>query len=463
MGGAGGGPAGVGRAVDSRAPPLGCPLVLATPRPPGSPPTAGGLSLSPFRARRFAVPTERLGALLSPPYDVIDDEQRAALLERDPDNVVSVILPRSADDDSDPYQAAAAQLSRWIDPGRAGGPLLALDPEPALYVYDMRSSLGVTRGILGAVELRDPAEGVILPHEDVMAGPVADRLALMQATDANLEPIYLVYPGGGATSALVASVDHQQPLAMATTGDGIEHRLWAVTAQSAQTAVSADLGEHTAVIADGHHRYATYRELQRQRREQRGPGPWDRGLALLVDTSAYGARVEAIHRVVRQLDLATAQARLRQAPGPALRLTPVADLSDGMQRLGQLPDQGPTAVVVASQDGAVLVEGLTAQVAGPGSNLDVIAVHTDLIERRWAVNDTVDTVGYAHDVAEALSQAERQNGVAVLLRATPVQAVMDVARAGGRMPRKSTLFVPKPASGLVIRRFADDGSDQPRR
>jgi uncharacterized protein (DUF1015 family) len=36
-----------------------------------------------------------------------------------------------------------------------------------------------------------------------------------------------------------------------------------------------------------------------------------------------------------------------------------------------------------------------------------------------------------------------------------VQSVAQVAAAGARMPRKSTLFTPKPASGLVIRRFAD--------
>ena len=57
-------------------------------------------------------------------------------------------------------------------------------------------------GCSGAVELRDPADGVILPHENTMAGPVADRLAVMTATEANLEPIYLVYDGGGAASEL---------------------------------------------------------------------------------------------------------------------------------------------------------------------------------------------------------------------------------------------------------------------
>ena len=72
---------------------------------------------------------------------------------------------------------------------------LAVDDVPALYVYEMRTHDQpaepgtVTRGLVGAVELRDPADGVILPHENTMSGPVSDRLALMTATEANLEPI----------------------------------------------------------------------------------------------------------------------------------------------------------------------------------------------------------------------------------------------------------------------------------
>lgn len=421
------------------------------------PAATSGLSLAPFRARRYA-DSDRLADLLSPPYDVIDDVERADLVSRDPRNVVTVILPRT-DDGSDPYAGAAATLTRWSAPGP--GNVLVLDEQPALYVYEMASAHGTTRGIVGAVELRDPAEGVILPHENVMAGPVADRLALMEATDANLEPIYLVYPGGGATSALVAAVDDPaggaRELATVTTFDGVTHRLWAVTDPQAHADVAADLAGHTAVIADGHHRYATYRELQARRRAERGAGPWDRGLTLLVDTSTYGAQVEAIHRVLPGIELAEATRRLDAGTdAPAISVTAVDDPHDALRRLEQgSTDPDGTSVVLVDASGAVVVSGLRSPTDELGSDLDVVAVHRDLIERRLGLADTVDTVRYAHDVDEALALARETHGVAVLLRPTPVDAVMDVARAGGRMPRKSTLFVPKPASGLLLRRFED--------
>ncbi len=77
--------------------------------------------------------------------------------------------------------------------------------------------------------------------------------------------------------------------------------------------------------------------------------------------------------------------------------------------------------------------------------------------RSGSSTDTVDTVDYAHSVTEALAAARGRGGTAVLLRPTPVAAVAAVAAAGARMPRKSTLFTPKPASGLLMRRFCDDG------
>ena len=51
------------------------------------------------------------------------------------------------------------------------------------------------RGLIGAIRLVPPEARIVLPHEDVSAGPVAGRLALMEATQANLEPIFLLYDG----------------------------------------------------------------------------------------------------------------------------------------------------------------------------------------------------------------------------------------------------------------------------
>lgn len=419
----------------------------------GAPHPPGGLSLAPFRGLRPAVDADRLARVLCPPYDVIDAEARRRLLETDPLNAVAIILP---DPTPQGYAEAASELDRRLEQGT-----YATDADAALYVYEMRDRSGhVTRGLLGAVELRDPADGVILPHENTMAGPVADRLEVMTSTGTDLEPIYLVYDGGGAGSALVRSMDTRSPLAEASTEDGVTHRLWAVTDAAEHAAVATDLSGRHALIADGHHRYATYRERQRLRRAADGDGPWDRGLALLVDSSDYGPQVHAIHRVLPGLALDDAITRIGESalledvtPNGAGPVEAPAD--DGADAFTAVLTDGTRAVRVIDTAGR-LKQAATRDGEAPAlAELDVTVLHRGLVESVWGLADDVETVGYAHSVGEAVDAARRAGGIAVLLRATPVGAVAAVAAEGARMPRKSTLFTPKPASGLVMRRLVD--------
>ncbi|MGH3156857.1 MAG: DUF1015 domain-containing protein, partial [Streptosporangiaceae bacterium] len=274
------------------------------------------LSLEPFRAVRYRPDrVSGIAEVTSPPYDVIGSAAVDRLLAADPYNVVRLILPRS-----DPAESVTA-LKEWLADG-----VLAQDPEPALYAYEQRETGGrvLQRGLIGGVGLSPVQDGVVLPHEDVMPGPVAGRLQLMEAVRANLEPIFLLYDGavtlgagtqgggtqGGGTqgggSAATALVDHvattRTPLVDVTTEDGLTHRLWAITGASELAAIAADLAPRHALIADGHHRYAAYLELQALLNATgAGQGPWDQGLALLVDSAAYPPRIDPIHRVIPAL------------------------------------------------------------------------------------------------------------------------------------------------------------------
>jgi uncharacterized protein (DUF1015 family) len=424
--------------------------------PPASIPEPEGLSLAPFRALRYAgVSGTELARLTSPPYDVIDADEQRALEERDPHNVVRLILPR--DETGSPgsgYRLAADRLREWRNTG-----VLRPDAEPALYVYEMADGSARTRGLVGAVGLARPEANIVLPHENTMAGPVADRLALTAATAANLEPIYLVYAGGGAATQVVSSFDGAEPL-VSTSIDGVDHRLWALTDPGALKEVAADLLPRRATIADGHHRYATYlRHQADQHAAGAGRGPWDRGLALLVDASAYGPQVHAIHRVVPGLALADAVTR-------ASRGFAAADVAGGPEAaLPALAAAGPGSFLLTDGDRWVLLTApaasdlgaaLPAERSAAWRGLDVTIAHRYLIDRLWQLEDHEDVVGFEHSVPDAVKAARAGAGTALLLNPTPVEGVVAVAAAGERMPRKSTLFTPKPRTGLLVRAYADE-------
>ncbi|HXP54321.1 MAG TPA: DUF1015 domain-containing protein, partial [Streptosporangiaceae bacterium] len=319
------------------------------------PARSSGLALAPFRAVRFDPDrVSGLADVTSPPYDVIGPATVARLLAAEPHNVVRLILPGAGTPQPprgpQASALAAAQLRDWLGAG-----VLRPDAEPALYVYEQADgSEVVQRGLIGALRLVPPGAPSVLPHEDVMPGPVEGRRELMATTQANLEPIFLLYDGaagGGSAAAKTATtlVDEvagsRAPLLTAITDDGTRHRIWAVTDPAEHAAVAEDLAARTALIADGHHRYAAYLKLQEQARGAgRGAGPWDFGLAFLVDSAAYPPRIGAIHRVIpgltpgRAVEMAKGAMRVQ-------RLAP-ATSSDGalaaaVAALGQAGRSGP--------------------------------------------------------------------------------------------------------------------------
>ncbi|MFE4922794.1 DUF1015 domain-containing protein [Streptomyces sp. NPDC056661] len=420
-------------------------------------PADQGLRLIPFRGLRY-VP-ERVGSLAavtSPPYDVVVRPDGLHHLESaDPYNIVRLILPQ-ADTAAARNEQAAETLNRWLDEG-----ILAPEPEPALYVYEQRNGDVLQRGIVGALALSAPADGIVLPHEDVMAHVVEDRADLMRTTAAHLEPLLLTYRSEGHPTGATAVIErtiHRPPLLATTTEDGYCHRLWAVTDPADRSEIETDLARHQALIADGHHRWATYLRLQQ---EHTVPGPWDFGLVLLVDTARYPLRVRAIHRLLHRLPVADALAalngafRIRDIEGPL----PVA-----LDALAETAAEGNAFLLagdgrfhlVDRPDKELLARTVPADRPPAWRALDATVLHATLLDHVWQIPDTPEHIAYIHDTEAAVDQAERHNATAVLMHPVREEVVRDLARQGVTMPRKSTSFGPKPASGLVLRSLTLD-------
>jgi uncharacterized protein (DUF1015 family) len=416
-----------------------------------------------------------------------------------PYNIVGLTLPALDLDPRAAGQIAAARLRDWLDEG-----VLAADGSPALYVYEQRGTGFVQRGLIGLVRVGTTA---IHAHEDVMPGPVAGRRELMAAVHGNLEPILLVYNGGagsgtgagghggtagpvsgsaaaggadgpsgapaGAVSATSRLVDltaeERTPLACTVTDDGVTHRVWALTDPAEQADVAADLAARTALIADGHHRYAAYDELRASiRATGQGDGPWDYGLAFLVDADAYPLRLGPIHRVIPHLDPAEAASLAAQAftvtelpaTGAGLGFGP-EQLADALGRLADMGRHG-TAFLLAGRgglrlishpDAGALAEAMPSDASSRWQALDASVMQELLLARLWLIKDNERDVLISHDADEAVRLAVETGGTAVLCNPMELAAVMELAAHGERVPRKSTSFGPKPRTGLVLRTF----------
>jgi uncharacterized protein (DUF1015 family) len=406
--------------------------------------------VSAFRGERYAA-RATLSRLIAPPYDVIDAAERTRFAALDEHNIVHIMLPEAPPGRTpdDRYAIAAELVASW----RAGG-VLTRDAEPALYVMAQEFSLPTgerctRRGVFAAAKAEGYGPLRIRPHERTHAGPKADRLALLRATQTNIESIFLLAPDRDRVLAnAVAEVSQGKPDATAELG-GVGIGLWIVRDPSRFPLPASPL-----YIADGHHRYETASAYALENRAA------DRVLALIVSARDPGLVVLPTHRVIfgagRDID------RMLPRWRDWFDVQPVPSGVDPAHHLASL-GRDQTACLVADRThfmalvlrpgaGAVIdrLPSLAQSVAV--RDLDVARIESFVVREILGASTSTPIVRYVADANEAL-RLVRQGGaaVAVLLNPTKVEQVFAVADAGDVMPPKSTYFVPKVPSGLVLR------------
>ncbi len=262
--------------------------------------------VSPFRAVRYDV--ARVGTLsdvVAPPYDVIDSALQDRLYEASPYNVIRLELNRAEPSDlgmDERYQRAARLLREWLRSGT-----LRQDDHVALYVYhqtfDVEGQSHTRKGFLARVRLEPIGQGKIYPHEQTLAGPKADRLALYHATGFNLSPVFGLYPDPEEqVQRVIENAMRDRTPLVATDHLGVENRLWIVEDQETHTAVTGLMAAKPVFIADGHHRYETalkYRdEIEAAGQSLGHDDPSQFCLMMFVGMSDPGLLILPTHRLV---------------------------------------------------------------------------------------------------------------------------------------------------------------------
>ncbi len=393
----------------------------------------------PFRGLRY---DERvagpLGALISPPYDVISPEQREALLARDPRSFVRIELPEPTPEG---HAVASDRLREWRHDGT-----LRAEPRPAVYLDEHSFVIGTQRvtrtELIVALRLYEPSAGVVLPHERTFPKAKAERLELLRATRANTSPVFGMFDDRGAIAALRAV----RPSATASTQLGDEeHRLAVIDDARAIQTLREALAGRRVYIADGHHRYETALTYADERGAADG-APERHVLAALCALDDPGLRIFATHRVVRGGDAAIDAAVARSFDATEVP-------RDAVDALVPSPSGG-----VSAGSGIVLARGGHFLRLEPRGDADLsslppswrtlpVAIAEQLLVKPLPASAQVS---YEHDTAAAIA-ASRAGATAVLLRAVDPATLRAVADSGERMPQKTTYFYPKVPAGLVVR------------
>lgn len=337
---------------------------------------------------------------------------------------------------ADPYRLAGDKLRSWISGG-----VLVIDEVSSLTLYRMSfvDSLGTRRstvGVLGALEVVDEGAGGVLPHERTTTKAKTDRLELTRATDTNMSPIWGLSLATGLSAKLQAK---GEPCGSVTDTEGVVHSVERVSDPTRLTDITACISAQPVVIADGHHRYAVSRTFRNETRQRthRSDNAAELTLAYINELVDDQLSVAAIHRLYSNISFDN----LRTALAASFEVEVAGVLSDTTLR--QMNEIGALCLLHPDRT----ISWLRPK---PHAFVGVRQLDSALLEH--ALSTTPHTVGYQHGIDEVVGELSKNRATAaVLIRPVSVADIRRTATEGLLMPPKSTFFIPKLRTGLVLR------------
>lgn len=441
------------------------------------------MELRPFRGIFYnPIHLDDVFAVLSPPYDVISPSEQEMYYQRHQHNVVRLILGRDEAGDTpqdNRYTRAAHYLQTWLQRG-----VLRRDAQPAMYLCaeEHRRPDGTTlerHGLIALCRLEPFERGIVLPHEETSPVPKRMLFELRSAVEANLSQIFALYDDNTGKLREIFAAQRQQPADLRFhDSDRMLHQVWRIGESSALHEIQRLMADRWALVADGHHRYETCLEYQRQRRQSTpdwtGEEWFNFAMMYLTDIHDPGLTILPTHRLLRGLAeplVAQLPERLRQAC--QVEAVPFQGQADRQKQVRQLMQEmygrGESGHVIGLYTGGETFWLLTYDGSSTGlqrndpnrahvaNTLDVSLLHEILLEKVLGMKIQEADILYTQDDMTAVDLVARQEyQVAFLLNPTKVEQVMQYAKAGRRMPRKSTYFFPKLLTGIVIHKEVGD-------
>lgn len=435
-------------------------------------------TIKPFKGLRYNI--EKVSGLehvVTPPYDIISDEEQKAYYDKHPNNVIRLEYGAEYETDSEldnRYTRAAAFLRSWIDDG-----VLQFEDKECLYLYEQRFSfLGqelTYRGFVTLTQLEEFSKGVILPHEETLSKAKTDRLNLMTATHANFSQIYCLYMDEtGKIRSMMEQITKSPADISFTAENDILQNVWIVRDDAVIAAVQAEFADKQLFIADGHHRYETALNFRNKMREENPD--WKESdlfnyvMMMLVDMDDPGLVVFPTHRLVNNVKIDEVMAvsllkddfdidKIIVDSKTSMLCDAIAkDLVALKEKKGFALYFGGEYYYRLSLNDASVMEKYLPDKSEAYRNLDVTILHTLVLDKIYGI-DTENLANqknltYTRDPIEAIEAV--QNGsqqCAFLLNATKVREIKDVSLAGEKMPQKSTYFYPKLITGIVMNKF----------
>ena len=425
----------------------------------------------PFRGLRYnPEKISNLASVVTPPYDIIDESAQARYYAENPANVIrlelGLIFPQDSSSNNR-YTRAAQYLEKWQE-----DQTLLAEEKAALYLYqqefNFRGEKVVRTGFVCGLKLEPYEKGNILPHEETLSKPKADRLQLMRATNSNFSSIFGLYSDEQkeAEQLLLAEVKEQAPDINIIDEAGETHKIWMIKNEELIERIVALLADRPVYIADGHHRYETALEYYHEMKEQ-GLQGYDYVMATLVNVFDEGLVVLPTHRLVGNIPGFKLDAFMnRLADLFEIELYKDKNIGAFMQELESRGKKHRVFGMYSGKDIFFLElknpeqasKLLPDNKSAAWEKLDVALLDNIILDQLLGINDqkrrSQENLAYTRSEEWLMEQIDNRNyQLGFLLNPTRVEEIIAVAQARDKMPQKSTYFYPKLITGLIINKM----------
>ncbi len=436
----------------------------------------------PFKGLRYNTNKfTDLAKVTAPPYDIISPDEQDTLYNLSDNNIVRIDFGKEFSDDNDTnnrYTRAGEALSKWIADND-----LIFEDAPAFYIYEQIFDLPNTdsrnsfKGIISAVELEEFSKKIILPHEETISKAKTDRLNLMRTTGANISQIYSLYlDDDKSVHAVISEQSAREPDIHFTTPDGIIQNIWIIKDISVTQKITALFENKQLFIADGHHRYETALNYQREYRSNHdcpnGLQSYDTVMMMLVSMDDDGLFVFPTHRMLKNIkdfdETLIVSLLTNYFTTSKIHFTEGDYAEIITERLKQTTDEKLFALYTGEdyyyllklKDISVMKKEIP-NMPDAYRHLDVTVLHTLILEKHFGIDKEnmaqQKNLVYTRSAHEAISAVRSGDFCcSFIINPTKVSEIKEVSLAGEKMPQKSTYFWPKLVTGIVMHKFSQN-------
>jgi uncharacterized protein (DUF1015 family) len=415
--------------------------------------------IRPFNAIFYNKNKVNLDNVIMPPYDIIRDVEQ--YYSRDPYNIIRIDKGREETSDSagcNKYTRAKEIMDKWLAEN-----VLLKEEKEHLYVYVQDYFLdGDKRQMLGfyaTIKLEEFDKKIILPHERTHSGPKMDRLELMRCTRANTSPILTYfYDSKQVVNSILLKNINKKPFLEASMGKNLMCKLWKIEKEKDIETITGFLKDKQLFIADGHHRYETainFRNEMMEKSALKGESRYDYIMAVLIDVEHAGITILPTHRMFKDFpDFSIYSDNVKKYF--------YVSKADEMEFKNEMQKNDEKKIGIANKRGFYVLKLKEKEYKELIKNepkikeyymLDVCILHYLLFQRILKIpeEEILKNIDYTQNFDEAVEKIKNNEmKISFFVQPTTIDEIRAISLKNEVMPQKSTYFLPKLTTGLLI-------------